>query len=388
MFLDATCRVNLNATNTVKEIIVAVKPLIGFTLVFFFSMSLGWSFLHSQEKQQPTAAIASSPTPEPASNTSANSVEDMEDPDTGLYALFPSQVAFVNGKAILGRDLSRLIQAELAPIGNPEWQNLREDYRTQLINQSLDSLIDGELIYQEAIASGIEVTDDEVQKELAEISKTFKNDAEMNVALANQGTDREGFTKDLERNLVVSKFVAKNISDKIVISSDELSQYYSSHPDEFRHPDIVRTSHILIIVAEGATSEQDKLAKERAEAILARVKKGEDFAKLAKEYSMDSSASQGGDIGFTSKDSVAPEYAEVAFSLPVEGVSEVFRSQFGYHIIKVTDKKKEGVSTLEEVHSQLSDFLKSQKTQKDLAQMIEGLRGKAKIEILIEIKLP
>ena len=163
----------------------------------------------------------------------------------------------------------------------------------------------------------------------------------MNAFLASQNTDRAALEKRLYENLTMSKYVEENVNKKVAVTQEELAKYYSSNPKEFHHPDVVRTSHILIQAA-GDTPEQDANARERAEALLARIKKGEDFAKLAKENSVDSSASQGGDIGFASKESLDPDYAEAAFTLPIGGV-KVVRSQYGYHVIKVIDKKREGV---------------------------------------------
>jgi len=217
------------------------------------------------------------------------------------------------------------------------------------------------------------------------IAKQFKSDAEMNATLANWFTDRISLEKGLYQSLTVSKFIDENINKKTTVAPEEVAKYYTSHPAEFQHPDIVRTSHILIPA--GATPEQDTLARQRAEALLARAKKGEDFAKLAKAYSTDASASQGGDVGFSPKQGLIPGYAEAAFSLPVGGVT-LIKTQLGYHIIKVTDKKKEGLSTLEEVRQQLTEFLKNEKNQADLAKLVSQLRDQAKIEILIPTGQP
>jgi parvulin-like peptidyl-prolyl isomerase len=168
-----------------------------------------------------------------------------------------------------------------------------------------------------------------------------------------------------------------------VITPEDAQQYYSAHTDEFRHPDLVRTSHILIRVPEGATADQDNMARQRAEALLQRARKGEDFARLAKENSMDGSASRGGDIGFTAQGRLAPEYDQVAFSLPVGAISEVVRTQFGYHIIKVTEKRKEGISSLDEVRSDLINVLKNEKVQEEVGKHVNDLRAKAKIEVYI-----
>jgi peptidyl-prolyl cis-trans isomerase C len=143
----------------------------------------------------------------------------------------------------------------------------------------------------------------------------------------------------------------------------------------------VRTSHILIAVPAGSTKEQDAAAKQRADALLARVRKGEDFAKLARENSMDSSASTGGDIGFTEKGQLDSAYENAAWSLATGQASGVIRSGFGYHIIKVNEKKKAGTSTLEESREQLTNFLKQQKRTAELDKLVNALRAKAQISV-------
>ncbi len=354
-------------------------PIRGFTAII---MILFVSAGRGQTQQKAPAAAPAQTQREPA-----KAPEEVI-PPAGPDALFPAIVARVNGKAIVGRDLEQRVQAELATIGNPAWKNLREDYRLQVTNQSLGSLVANELLYQKAAESGIKATEAEVQAEFAKVAKTYASDAEMNAQLASRGLDRAGLNKELAHSLVVRKYVDETITKKIVISPADAQQYYSAHTQEFRHPELVRTSHILILVAESATADQDKIARQRAEALLQRAKKGEDFAKLAKENSMDGSASQGGDIGFVPKGQLAPEYEQVAFSLPVGGISDVVRTQFGYHIIKVTDKKQEGVSSLDEVRSDLLEFLKNQAVQTQLNKAIDELRQKAKIEIYIPLVSP
>ena len=102
---------------------------------------------------------------------------------------------------------------------------------------------------------------------------------------------------------------------------------------------------------------------------------------------MDTSASRGGDIGFNSKESLSPEYGEAVFSLPVGG-AKIVKSEYGYHIIKATDKKAEGLSTLEEVREQLRAFLINQKSQIEQTKLINQLREKAEVEILIPAGQP
>ena len=350
-----------------------VLMLVGFCL---FPASAG-----AQEASSKTVSPAADSAQKPQPKTGKNE----EIPPVAPDAIFPAVVARIDGEPVLGRDLEVIVHRELAPIGNPEWKNLREDYRGQLTLAALNALINSKLVYREAVAAGIKATDAEVQAEVKKISDSFDSDADMNTALADQLMDRPMLEEELYQRLVVNKYIQEKITKNIVVTPEEVTKFYTENPNQFHHAALVRTSHILIL--SGKTAEQDSLAKQRAQSILERVKKGEDFAKLAKEYSMDSSASRGGDIGFNSKESLSPEYADAAFSLPVGGV-KIVKSEYGYHIIKVTDKKEEGLSTLDEIREQLRQFLVNQKAQAEQTKLINQLREKANVEFLIPAGQP
>jgi peptidyl-prolyl cis-trans isomerase C len=305
-------------------------------------------------------------------------------PPAGPNALFPSVVARVNGRPVLGRDLEQRVRGELATLGNPAWKDLREDYRNQLVSQYLTQLVGDELLYQKATASGISASQAEIQKEFESVAKTYPDDAALNRMLAERGLDRKGLLRELGKNLAVQKYVEANISRKIVVTPDEVAKYYQSHPDEFKHPNLIRSSHIMINVPQGATADQEERARQLAASLLARARKGEDFAKLAKENSMDSSASRGGDLGLTGDGELAPEYEAAASKMKVGEISGLVRTQFGYHIIKLTEKKPAGTATLEEIRGQLVDYLKGQKEDDELNKLLQTLQGQAKIEILIK----
>lgn len=355
-----------------------------FAGVLLLSWAISPAAIHAQttpgtQTQKPGQAAAA----KPAAATPQKTVQDEPIPPAAPDSLFPALVARVNGKPILGRDLDRRVKAELATIGNPAWANLRDDYRQDLISKHLGPLIAAELLYQKAAAAGMKAADAEVQSELSKIAKTHASDAEMNLALAKQGMDRAGLLKEIERNLIVNKFIQENATKKVTVTPADLSDYYSKHTEDFRHPDIVRTSEITIVLKDGATDAEDQAAKKKAEALLARARKGEDFAKLARENSMDSSAAQGGDIGWVASGDTAPEYEQAAFALDVGAISDVVRTSDGYYIIKVTGKKKAGLDTLDQVRTELTDFLKAQKNQEEVGKLVEGLRAQAKIEVLL-----
>ena len=153
---------------------------------------------------QPVAEAGAASPALPQENPQAKAGAAGAIPPAGPDAIFPAVVARVDSDPILGRDLEVLVRRELAPIGNPEWQNLREDYRGQLTLAALNMLINTKLIYNEAIASGMAATDEDVQAELKRISETFDSDAEMNAALAEQMLDRATLEQDLYKRLAAN----------------------------------------------------------------------------------------------------------------------------------------------------------------------------------------
>ncbi len=379
-----------SALKSVKTLIrlaiiaIASATFAGFLLAQTTGQTTGQTT--AQAKGQAAGPQTKPATPPPPAKTSAAAMEPDEPiPPAAPNALFPALVARVNGKPVLGRDLEQRVRTELATIGSPAWKDLRDDYKNEVTNRSLSQLIGDELLYQKAAASGTTATQAEVQAEFDKIAKTYPSDAALNSMLAERGLDRQGLTRQLRKNLIVQKYVDETIGKKITVTPTEMTEYYNSHPDEFKHPDLTRTSHILIAIPEGASADQIERARVLAQSILDRAKKGEDFAKLAKENSQDSSASQGGDIGLTQPGEVAPEYEAAVAKLQVGEISGLVRTQVGFHIIKLTDRKKAGTAPLEEVKAQLTDFLKNQKEDAELDKTVKSLQSQAKIEILIPI---
>ncbi len=298
-------------------------------------------------------------------------------------AIFPYLVAKVNGTAILGKELENRIQIELAPLGNPEWHKLRTDFQRELISESMATLIGAELIYQDALSQGIRVGPQEVEESFQKVANSFATEVEMDQVLSSQGMNREGLKKEVERSMVVDQYIEKVISPRAKVSDEELRQYYQQQPEQFRHPDLYRTSHVLVMVADQAGEEKETIARAKAEGLLKRAQSGEDFATLAKEHSEDVTSERGGDVGFTREKQLAPEYEKAAMALDIGEISGLVRSQFGYHVIKLTGRKKAGLSSFDEIRDQLRQFLEDQKTEEQLAEHVEKLRSRATISLFL-----
>jgi peptidyl-prolyl cis-trans isomerase C len=159
-----------------------------------------------------------------------------------------------------------------------------------------------------------------------------------------KGLEKDPTTRkqiDIMKNEYLARtYIQKEILGKIKLTDKDYEAYYNAHKKEFENPEMVRARHILVAVKPNATEEEKKAALKKAEDILEKAKKGEDFAKLASEYSDDpGSKAKGGDLGFFTQGSMVGKFEQAAFTLKPGEISPVVETEFGYHIIKVEERK-------------------------------------------------
>ena len=147
----------------------------------------------------------------------------------------------------------------------------------------------------------------------------------------------------------IAKMMNAQVANTTEATDAEVKDFYDKNPDRFKRAESVRASHILLMVDPKADEATKQQTRTKIDGILKRAKGGEDFAALAKENSQDGSAAQGGDLGYFPKEKMVPAFADVAFALKTGEISDVVTTQFGVHIIKVTDRKPAGTVPLEEV---------------------------------------
>jgi len=172
-------------------------------------------------------------------------------------------------------------------------------------------------------------------------------------------------------------YPTEKFADQVTVADADVQRYYDEHAADYEKPEQVRARHILLKVAPGTGAEAKAAIRKRAEDVLAKVKAGEDFAALAKQYSEDSSAAQGGDLGFFKRGQMVKPFEDTAFSLNPGETSGIVESQFGFHIIKVEAKEDAHTQSLDEVRGSIVAALK-QSGAKDLARShAEADRAKA-----------
>ena len=184
----------------------------------------------------------------------------------------------------------------------------------------------------------------------------------------------------MKGGLAINELVKTRIADKIEISEEDSQKFYRDHPELFKQHEQVKASHILVKVEKGADEGKKTAARNKIEKIQTRLKKGEDFATLARENSEGPSASRGGDLGYFKRGSMVKPFEDAAFALEVNQVSEVVETMFGYHLIKVFDKKPEQQLAYAEVKGELQEHLKQQKLKLEVDTYLDGLKKSASIE--------
>jgi peptidyl-prolyl cis-trans isomerase C len=293
-------------------------------------------------------------------------------------AQLPDVLAKVNGVDVKKTDFDRLLRdMELGQGPIPP------DRRDEVLRATLDRLITYTLLSQEAKSRQVTATDPEIDERMSQMRKQFPDEAAFKKALGERNMTIERLREDTRDNLVISKMMESEVAATPGASDAEAQEFYEKNPDKFKQPEQVRASHILIRVDEKADAAQKQKARATAEALLKRVKAGEDFAKLAKENSADGSAAQGGDLNYFGRGAMLPAFDEAAFALKPGEISEIVTTQFGYHIIKVTDRKEASTVSLDQVSERVKQFLSGQKKQQKADEFINALKQKSKIEVLI-----
>jgi peptidyl-prolyl cis-trans isomerase D len=168
------------------------------------------------------------------------------------------------------------------------------------------------------------------------------------------------------------EFTPKEMAKYEKVTDEEIKQYYEAYKDNYKQDAKVKASHILISVDENADKAEVKKAKAKIEKIYAQAKKGADFAKLAQKYSEGPSSTVGGELGWFDKKSMVKPFADKAFSMKVGDVSEPVRTRFGFHIIKLEDKKEAGTQTLADVKSKIKATISEDKAAGSIHEKLDN----------------
>ena len=311
------------------------------------------------------------------------------EPDVNVPSESVSQdvAVTVNGVEIKESTITELIAPQLERIdqqGSKLPPTVAEQYKKQLRDQTLEQLIRRQLLDEKIQQANIVITEEEVMKQINEIASAqnmsmedFKNTMEQ--------YDRsfEEVKQDVRKALSRNKFMEAQWAGEIDVNEEEAKKYYEENKKKFDVPEQIRASHILIkyeVDDPNADPNETKVkAKAQAQDLLEQIKNGADFGELAKAHSHCPSAPSGGDLEFFPRGMTTPQFEKAAFELEVGQVSDVVETEYGYHIIKVTDHKDASIVSFEQAKDKIIKELTEKKQLEFAEKYISSLKTQADI---------
>ncbi|HEY4745734.1 MAG TPA: peptidylprolyl isomerase [Desulfuromonadaceae bacterium] len=290
-------------------------------------------------------------------------------------------VARVNGVDIRMDELRRAQKIIMS--GRPGLQ-IPPEKQKEFDQQALTQVVSAELIYQAGQKLPVKDLDKQVDDRMAQHRARFASAEDFAKAIKGMDMDEKELREFTRRDLVVANFIEQSIAAKITVSEADSKAFYDQNSDKFVNSASVRASHILCGVDAKATAEERKNAREKAQKLRKELAAGADFAALARDNSTCPSSKQGGDLGYFGKGQMVPPFEQAAFALKPGEISDVVETQFGYHVIKLTDKKDAETVAFKDARPRIEEYLKNQKIQAAVNAYLAEARKGAAVELLLK----
>jgi len=290
-----------------------------------------------------------------------------------------NRAAIVDGAIITTAELDREVnhvKQRLMNTGKP----VIDSQLSRLKNEVLEQLINRELLYQESQRKGVTVSEAKINEKLEAMKENFPSKADFENILKEANLSEVQIKSQIERSLAIDEFITATFVEKVTLAEEEVKAYYESNPESFKQPEQVRASHILIKVDPQKESSQRESARVKIVKIQQKLRNGEKFGALAKEFSQCPSSSKGGDLGYFSRGQMAKPFEDAAFSLAPGEISDIVETKFGYHLIKVTGKRAETDMAFDDIKDGLKNYLTQQKVQKEIVRYVRKLKEQATVE--------
>ena len=292
-------------------------------------------------------------------------------------------VAVVNDEVITLSELDRQAAPYMKRVSEEGTDAARKEAAIgQIREKILSDMIEGILIDQEAKRLGIVVTDGEVEGMVRDVmQKRGLTSEQLEVLISREGLTMEAYRKGLRSYLHKMKIMAREVKPKIIVTDEEIGDYYRKNLEMYEGKESVRIRQILIIVPPGSAGEKKEALRGQAEDLLRKIQAGASFPDLALKYSQGPAAPAGGDLGFIEKGIMLPEVDEAAFSMKKGETSGVIETRVGFHIIQVADRRGAGLKPVEEVRDEIRDKIGSGKMEKKFQEWMEEQKTKTHIDV-------
>lgn len=288
-------------------------------------------------------------------------------------------VATINGEVITWSELRKRIELENKNLLKDLTGETREKKINEIEAPFLNNMIDLKLQLQAARRHGFGVGLAETDAAVAEIMKKYSlTDESLAESLKAEGFDMEEYKNQLAEQILLTKVVRYEVKTSIVIGDKQIREYYEVNKEKYRKEEKVRI-RLIFFAGDAKDNLQKTDIEAKAEEVMQIIEAGEDFAKIASEFSEDASKEVGGDLGYVSYGSVLKEIEDVVFDMKSGEVSKPFWSSVGLHIVKLEDRTKG--SEVEEIRDEIKDILFEEAFKLKLEEWVKKLREEAYIEI-------
>ncbi len=285
----------------------------------------------------------------------------------------------VNGTIITEGDVSREVTNLKKQMEGRTSPEQLASMSAMIRKQAVKNLVSRTLLDQAAEKKGLKASKEEVEAKIAEIMKNYPSEEDFNKQLEAGGFTNEEFRTEVKNSVILGKLIDSLTADIGDVDDAAAKKYYEENKDKFVSPEKVRASHILIKVEPTDSDSLKAAKKQKLEGILERLKGGEDFAKLAEQYSDCPSKTSGGDLGYFVRGQMVKPFEDEAFALKTGELSGIVETRFGYHVIKVTDRQPESTTPYEKVKDNIVNYLDNMKKQDKIEDYIDQLKNAATI---------
>lgn len=284
-----------------------------------------------------------------------------------------------------------ITQSELEMYLRPIYEGLRQQFEgedlMQRLNETrlklLNQMIEDRLVFQKAKAMDLKANESEIEEEVDRLKKRYPSEEALEKEMASQGYSLSGLRENIRRQILVRKLQDIEVRSRVVVSPREIEEYYKSHISEFEQE--LRMKLLSITTRKSKEAEEkglvDEVAKKKIQSIETRIRNGEDFASLARQFSEDSHAGEGGQVGWVRKGEFLSSIEKALHDLNQGAISPVLETAAGYHLFRIEEKDPGKVSPLNEVREKIRTILFREKAEKRFKEWMEELKAQAYISV-------
>jgi parvulin-like peptidyl-prolyl isomerase len=288
-------------------------------------------------------------------------------------------MAIVNGVVITRREF-QVVYRQAVDRHAREGRPVDEAHLAAVRRAVIERMVEEELLYQESRRQGIRILEAEVVKAFDSARKRHGGDQAFTEELSRRSMDTIQFRRLLGRQLAVEQLLAREVAPNVTVAEGDIRRYYETHPEHFQIPAAVRLRHILVRRGEAGASGGESAARARIETIKVQLEAGSDFAAMARRFSEEPAAEQGGDLGFVARGQLLPPLEAVVFDLAVGEISPVVASDVGFHLLKATDQRAPAMIPFDSARADIHQILWQRQYNRALQAFIKTLRDKAQIQ--------